>query len=569
MRKKIITVSICSLLLLEGGGITPVPVYGAANQPAVILNNATLKLNDEVRPYLDGKMVMMPVRLTGEGLGYEVSYIKAQNSLQLTGNEHTYVLKLDESTVTVDGKVKLAIDGKAVLKRDRIYVPLAYFSALGMITSYDSAANLAAVSTPQKYADHVAGLLSTGQYMELWQSVFNKEVQQALPVLKLQSVWEMLVGTYGTFVRLDTAAASSADGYTVIQVPIVFAQSSLKMSVTVDGSGRLAGLLFTPIAPADDMELPAGLKEEETIVGAGTAHPLKGTLTLPENASGLLPSVVLVHGSGSSDRDETVFGYKTFRDLAWGLAKQGIAVLRYDKRTYTFAQQYAGEASAGLTVKEETVEDAVLAAKLLKQDSRLDPGRVYLAGHSLGGMLAPRIDAAGGNVAGLILLAGSPRKLWEIVYDQNMAGIQAMSDSDPRKAQNAALVDAELQKAKALSSMSAQQAAQAEPVLGLPASYLLEMQQQDTAELAAKLTKPVLVLQGADDFQVYADKDFVQWKEVLKHNPSAEFKLYPGLNHFFVDYDGKGAGTLEEYYVPGRVDDQVITDIGAWIGRQK
>ncbi|CAM4420202.1 dienelactone hydrolase family protein [Paenibacillus typhae] len=95
------------------------------------------------------------------------------------------------------------------------------------------------------------------------------------------------------------------------------------------------------------------------------------------------------------------------------------------------------------------------------------------------------------------------------------------------------------------------------------------MQQQDTAELAGKLNKPVLVLQGADDFQVYADKDFVQWKEVLKHNPSAEFKLYPGLNHFFVNYDGKGAGTLEEYYVPGRVSDQVITDIGAWIGRQK
>ncbi|WP_342566035.1 alpha/beta fold hydrolase [Paenibacillus sp. FSL R7-0345] len=568
MRKKAVMLSVCGLLMLGGGGM-PAPAYGANNYTGLILNNKPLSLPEDVSTFLRGSEIMVPVRPVGEALGYGVNYIKAENRLELKDKNHNYVIQLDESTVYVDGGVKgQDISGQPVLKNNRIYVPVQFFQVLGLITAYNADSAQAAVTTPQKYAENITGLLSGGKYMELWQQVFSKEVQQGLPVLKMQSVWETLVGTYGNFVRLDSVAAVPVDGYTVIQAPAVFAQSSLMMTLRVDSSGRLAGLLFAPVAAADDKELPAGLIEEETIVGEGTAYPLKGTLTLPEHASGLLPSVVLVHGSGSSDQDETAFGYKIFRDLAWGLAQQGIAVLRYDKRTYTYGQQYAGGASASLTVKEETVDDAVLAAKLLKRDARLDHGQVYLAGHSLGGMLAPRIDAGGGDFAGLILLAGSPRKLWEISYDQNMAIVQAMDDSDPRKAQNKALVDAELLKAEALASMTTEQAKLAQPVFGMPANYLLDMEQHDAAALAGKLTKPVLVLQGADDFQVYADKDFVQWKEVLKNNPAAAFKLYPGLNHFFVNYDGEGAGTIEEYKVPGSVDEQVISDIGEWISGQ-
>ncbi|MNC15895.1 Alpha/beta hydrolase family protein [compost metagenome] len=359
------------------------------------------------------------------------------------------------------------------------------------------------------------------------------------------------------------------NGQTVIQTAVVFTKGNLSMNITVDSSGQLTGLSLTPAAaPAVEQELPEGLTEEPVVVGEDTAHPLKGILTLPEHSSGRLPSVVLVHGSGSTDLDETAFAYKPFRDIAWGLAQQGIAVLRYDKRSYAYAKEFIGDASASLTLKEETVDDAILAARLLKLDKRLDPGHVYLAGHSLGGMLAPRIDADGGDFAGLILLAGSPRKLWEIVYDQNMNAINALDDSNPLKAQTVSAIDGELMKAKALSSLTAEQAKQAPAVFGISAFYLQEMQQHDTAELARKLAKPVLVMQGADDFQIFAGTDFPLWKEVLKNNAAAEFKLYPGLNHFFVNYDGAGAGTTAEYNVPGTVDPQVITDIGTWINAQ-
>jgi uncharacterized protein len=568
VRKGLVLVIICSLLFLGGMWDLPV-VHSAKDKVGVTVNFEPLKVPAGISPFVNSSVVMVPVRPVGEALGYEVIYIKEQNSLQLKGNGREGVIRLGEGTLVLGGKERLAIDGKAMIKNNRIYVPLSFFGALGLITSYDAVSLQAAVSTPQKYADNVVLLLNSGQFEELWQDLFGAELKKLVPVSALQSGWASLEGPYGTFVQLDSATATQVNGQTVIQAKVEFSKGNLNMIITVDNNARLTGLRFTPAAePFVERELPEGLTEETVVVGEGTAHPLKGVLTLPEHSSGRLPSVVLVHGSGSTDLDETAFAYKPFRDIAWGLAQQGIAVLRYDKRSYVYPKDFIGDMAASFTVKEETVDDAILAAKLLKSDKRLDPEHVYLAGHSLGGMLAPRIDADGGDFAGLILLAGSPRKLWEIVYDQNMNVIHTLDDSNPLKAQTVSAMDGELMKAKALSSLTAEQAKQAPAVFGIPAYYLQEMQQHDTAELARKLSKPVLVMQGADDFQIFAGTDFPLWKEVLKNNAAAEFKLYPGLNHFFVNYDGAGAGTTEEYNVPGTVDPQVITDMGIWIKAQ-
>ena len=157
--------------------------------------------------------------------------------------------------------------------------------------------------------------------------------------------------------------------------------------------------------------------KENIVVGEGTKYPLKGILTLPENASDQVPAVVFVHGSGSSNMDEKVGKLTPFKDLAEGLAELGIASIRYDKRS--FAHPFKMLREKVITVREETIEDAILATELLRRDSRIDKDNIFIAGHSMGGMLAPRIDAEGGNYKGLILMAGSPRTLGEIMLDQN------------------------------------------------------------------------------------------------------------------------------------------------------
>lgn len=129
---------------------------------------------------------------------------------------------------------------------------------------------------------------------------------------------------------------------------------------------------------------------EQVTVAANTAYPLEGVLTLPDTHTKKVPAVVFVHGSGPLDKDETVGAIKLFRDLAEGLAKEGIASLRYDKRTCTYGKQMLQELGGSLTVEEEIIQDAIFAAHLLKKDPRVDNNRSVLFIHDRS---QPRRDA--------------------------------------------------------------------------------------------------------------------------------------------------------------------------------
>ena len=158
------------------------------------------------------------------------------------------------------------------------------------------------------------------------------------------------------------------------------------------------------------------MTEEKIIIGEGTEFPLNGILTLPEKPEKPVPAVVFVHGSGSSNMDEKVMKLTPFKDLAEGLGKHGIASIRYDKRSFAHGRKMLKKGS--LTVREEVIEDAVLASEMLKNDPRIDSEKVFIIGHSMGAMLAPRIDFEGGNFKGLILMAGTLNTLEEVLFRQ-------------------------------------------------------------------------------------------------------------------------------------------------------
>ena len=155
---------------------------------------------------------------------------------------------------------------------------------------------------------------------------------------------------------------------------------------------------------------------EKIVVNKGGKYPLNGMLTLPENKEGKYPAVVFVHGSGSSNMDEKVMKMTPFKDMAEGLAKRGIASIRYDKRSYAHGLKMIREKE--ITVYNETIEDAIIATEMLKNDTRIDAEQIYIVGHSMGAMLAPRIDSEGGNYAGLILMSGTPNTLDQVMLRQ-------------------------------------------------------------------------------------------------------------------------------------------------------
>jgi len=305
------------------------------------------------------------------------------------------------------------------------------------------------------------------------------------------------------------------------------------------------------------------MKTETILLGAGTKYPLNGILTLPAKTDAPLPAVVFVHGSGASNMDEKVGKLTPFKDLAEGLAAHGIASLRYDKRTFTHGMKLL-KGKEPCTVKAETIEDALLATELLRQDPRLDPKKVFLIGHSMGGMLAPRIDAEGGDYSGLILLAGSPRALHEIMLEQNAEILPQVNKLLQW------IVKKQIAKLSAafaeIDTISDEQAKKIKMGSGTTLYYFKEMNDHSASSYLKKLQKPILVLQGEKDFQVKADKDFALYQQLLEGKPNASFKLYKDLNHAFVpSVYGSIAKAKQEYNVEQHIGEEVISDIANWI----
>ena len=296
----------------------------------------------------------------------------------------------------------------------------------------------------------------------------------------------------------------------------------------------------------------------------GKKYPLDGLLTIPDTGNEPYPAVVLVHGSGAHDMDEKIYKIRPFKDIAEGLAKHGIASIRYNMRTLTYGKQIIKEMSKDLTVKEEKIEDAVYAADLLRQDARIDSNKIFIAGHSLGGCLAPRIDVEGGDFAGLIIMAGSPRRLEDIIIDQGTAQVDALKG--PLKwiaKKQIAKIHAKLddiysktdEEAKAISFLG-----------NTSLYYLKDMGQKTVADYLADSTKPILVMHPEKDVQVLLDKDFGKYKEILADHPNATFKLYKGLNHAFMpSLYGTIDKALKEFKTEQHVDEQVIADMADWM----
>ena len=388
----------------------------------------------------------------------------------------------------------------------------------------------------------------------------------------------------------------------------------------------------TPVAtPAPEVpaptppvtEMPGTVFHYDVTVGAATRWPVPGTLSIPVDASAAnpVPGVIFVHGSGANDRDSTIFTNRPFYDIAEYLNANGIATLRYDSRNVVHGLAMLEQYGAAFTVWEESIESAVAAAEMLRADERIS--RVYMLGLSLGGMLAPRIHAEGGDFDGLIIMAGSPRTLGEIIIDQNLhvavlgeMSIQANLDffemllatedyemiatvlfetamalglGNTLEMNEAELLDIlefllEMLEAEvenlvnevvgavelilSLPEITAEEAREImfDPTVNMYAYYLRDFVMNPIPPLLAEMDVPMLILHGDNDFQVSTQRDFMLYYELLGDRENVVFVLYDGLNHLFMPSMATNiAEALEEYAIPNRVYQQVLTDISNWI----
>jgi len=385
--------------------------------------------------------------------------------------------------------------------------------------------------------------------------------------------WTFVVPQALTTVRGTLASAREGTG-TLDGRPLPVRRYALDAGgVAVDLTATVEGALLRVTVPVQQVELiregyaddatateppvPPACEERDVRVPAG-GDSLPGTLCVPR-AAGPAPVVVLTHGSGPNDRDETIGPNKPFRDIAHGLAAAGIASLRYDKRT--FVRRGAIDPTT-FTVEQEVLADAVAAVRFARTQPGIDAARVFLLGHSLGGTLAPLVaERLGRELRGVILLAPGARPLDSVIVEQTAFRMRVAGQPDSGIAAQTAQLE------QAFARVRSGAAPDSEAVLGASAHYWRDLFARRPLDVLRALPVPVLVLQGGKDYQVTrADYERVQ-AALAGKAPGLGLAIWlPDLNHLFMKV--AGASTGAEYGRAGRVDGDVITQIVRWIAQR-
>lgn len=431
------------------------------------------------------------------------------------------------------------------------------------LTHASSSAAIDPVTAPDepplaKRGRSIAKLLAERKFAEVVRD-FDATMSQALPEAKLAQTWDGIEKSVGPFDSVSTATVVESGAYKTAIVTSRFGKTDLDLKIAFDRQEKISGFFVAPTpqpwAPPTYADLQK-VEEREVIVNPGPWQ-VPGTLTLPKG-SGPFRAVILVHGSGPGDRDQSVGPNRPFKDIALGLATKGVAVLRYEKRTREHGRKIDIQAFG---VDDESVDDAIAAVALLSSDATIDPSKIYVLGHSLGGTFVPRIGDQTPKLAGIAIVAGATRSVPEMMIEQ----MEYIASLDQRKSSEE---ETQLDGVKAAHKRIRELQSGAKPnpagevVLGAGPKYWIEIAKLDPLATVKRLSMPVFVAQGGRDYQV-TDVDYAAWQKALDGKPKITLKRYADLNHLMMA--GSGKSTPEEYQVASHVDATFINDLTAWV----
>ncbi|MGL4607355.1 MAG: DUF3887 domain-containing protein [Eubacteriaceae bacterium] len=409
--------------------------------------------------------------------------------------------------------------------------------------------------TPEEISVEIVTDLSTGNYSGAMDNYdYTGEMKKAINAKGYEDLWKQLEEKFGKFKNIQGTKVEENGEILSVRVQCVFEKGNLDIQINFDPDQFIAGLFIQNYSGMNEVATAPNTVIEKSITFGEDAFLLSGTLTVPTEGEDF-PCVILVHGSGPNDQNETIGANAPFRDIAWSLGEKGIATIRYDKRTKTYGSQMGNK----VTPKEEVLDDVVYALEYGRTQPELSQDNIYILGHSLGGYLMPLIAEQTSEARGYIVLGGSTTPLEDLMARQidYLTGLDGSVGNE--EAETIKNYKTAWNKIKDLTEDSNYQPSE---LMGASKEYWLFLKNYAPVERMKAIEKPILILQGEGDYQVDMN-EYKAWKLGLSEKENVTLKSYPGLNHLFIM--GNGSKSPDEYKMPGKVSEEVMVDIENFI----
>ncbi len=366
--------------------------------------------------------------------------------------------------------------------------------------------------------------------------------------------------------QIQTAAGVVATRRT--HITLMLPAAALDGDVWTDHTGRLVRISLPAqsvefvredIASVSSRTVPISRPNDEPVKIPGNGFVLAGTLSRPTTTTEKrLPAIVLVGGSGPTDRDEMMFGIPILGQIANALADAGFMALRYDKRGIG---QSGGRAEAASLA--DFTEDGRAAVKWLSDRKDVDPKRIAVVGHSEGGAVALMAAAKDKRIAGVVVIGTNGGSGAELVLAQQQ---HLLNRSTMTAEERQAKVDLQKRIHEAVLTGKGWDQLPADVRRQVDNPEFQSILLNDPAKVIPDVRQPILIVQGELDTQVEpsnADK-LEALARKRKNAPPVDVVKVPGVNHLLVPAktgEVDEYGTLTEKQVSANVTDA----IGTWL----
>lgn len=394
---------------------------------------------------------------------------------------------------------------------------------------------------------------------------YDSTMAKLLPTHRMAPIWSQLTANYGEFIGFGLQDSTTNGENLIINTDLDFEKAIMNFMISVNlKSNKISGIYFSEqekknLNPILDKPIPTYIDTSsfiESDITIEDKYKLKGKLTLPNSFENNI-TFILVHGSGPSDMDGTIGENKILKNLAWGLSSLGYAVLRYEKITKRFGRELA-ISNPGMTQDDEYNNSIKGAIEFIKNNSKLNKSKIVLIGHSQGASaITSFYDNE--NIEGMILLAGSPRKLYDLYSEQleyifNLDGIIRPSERT--------IIQEHKDKVEYFKNYKNGEVKLDSLPMNLNIEYLKYLEEFDPIKNLSKSNKPTLILNGSHDYQV-TKVDYDIWKAGLNNKKNIKFKFIENVNHIFGESEKMAVPADYQKYTP--IAPIVFEEINKWI----